>query len=120
MTSVRDVWYPVVFPERCDGCKGIEIPHCIQFCPKKVFEVRGEKVEVAHPLECIYGCNACELVCPRGAISFPSSRKQFQQPTESWSKSLHKVSCRLCGKTFWTNFETDVCSDCNKKIESQH
>ncbi|MGM0366814.1 MAG: hypothetical protein ACQEP5_09845 [Actinomycetota bacterium] len=31
-----------------------------------------EKIEVQNPYNCTIGCNGCEPVCPRKAISFPS------------------------------------------------
>ena len=42
----------------CTGC-GI----CAAFCPRKVLELRHEKVVVANPEACIK-CALCELRCP--------------------------------------------------------
>ncbi|MFB0514299.1 MAG: ferredoxin family protein [Candidatus Bathyarchaeia archaeon] len=64
MADRYDVWYPTIFPDRCDGCKKLEAPRCIQFCPNEVFEITEGKVAVAHPYKCVYGCTACEPVCP--------------------------------------------------------
>ena len=46
-------------------CKGCGI--CAAFCPKKVLEIKHEKVVVANPGECIK-CALCELRCPDYAI----------------------------------------------------
>ena len=46
----------------CTGC-GI----CAAFCPKKVLEIRHEKVVIANPDECVK-CAQCELRCPNYAI----------------------------------------------------
>ena len=46
----------------CTGC-GI----CAAFCPRKVLEVKHEKVIIANPEACIK-CSLCELRCPDYAI----------------------------------------------------
>ncbi|KPV62121.1 MAG: NADH-plastoquinone oxidoreductase subunit [Candidatus Bathyarchaeota archaeon BA1] len=71
MASSATVWYPTVFPDRCDGCEGLEKPHCIEFCPYGVFELRDVKALVVYPHKCVYGCIACERLCPKKAIAFP-------------------------------------------------
>ena len=109
------VWYPTIFPDRCDGCKKLEAPRCIQFCPNEVFEIREGKVVVAHPYKCVYGCTACEPVCPKKAISFPK-RETASIGVKSRDKGLlRKIVCIKCGKTFWTNREVDICMDCESK-----
>ena len=52
----------VVEEKWCKGC-GI----CAAFCPKKVLEIRQDKVRVVHPEACI-SCGFCELRCPDYAI----------------------------------------------------
>ncbi len=109
------VWYPTIFPDRCDGCKKLEATRCIQFCPNEVFEIREGKVVVAHPYKCVYGCTACEPVCPKKAISFPK-RETASIGVKSRDKGLlRKIVCIKCGKTFWTNREVDICMDCEIK-----
>lgn len=49
-----------------EWCKGCEI--CVAFCPKNVLEMRGGKVKVARPEDCIT-CMLCELRCPDFAIT---------------------------------------------------
>ena len=46
-------------------CKGCGI--CVAFCPKKVLDIKHEKVVVTKPEECIK-CASCELRCPDYAI----------------------------------------------------
>ena len=48
-----------------DWCKGCAI--CVAFCPKKVLDVKYEKVVVVNPDACIK-CGLCELRCPDYAI----------------------------------------------------
>ena len=107
------VWYPTIFPDRCDGCQKLETPRCIQFCPNKVFEIHDGKVVVTHPYTCVYGCTACQPVCPRKAISFPQRRGNIAESRQE-KGLLRKVMCKGCGKTFWTNRDIDLCFDCEK------
>lgn len=52
----------VINPDWCTGC-GI----CAEFCPRKVLEVRREKVNIVKPEDCVK-CGTCELRCPDYAI----------------------------------------------------
>ena len=52
----------VVNAASCTGC-GI----CVAFCPRKVLEVKHEKIVVAAPEACVK-CALCELRCPDYAI----------------------------------------------------
>ena len=52
----------VLNPAWCKGC-GI----CAAFCPRKVLEIKHEKVVIANPEACIK-CSLCELRCPDYAI----------------------------------------------------
>ena len=46
-------------------CKGCEI--CVEYCPKKVFEMKEGKAIVARPESCVL-CGLCQLRCPDFAI----------------------------------------------------
>lgn len=105
-------WYPVVFPDRCDGCKGFEGPRCIEFCPHDVFNLVDNKAVVVNPQNCINGCIACMPLCPRKAIEFPE-RSTFREEEKVWTKSLRKATCRKCGKVFWTNDDKELCWECS-------
>ena len=54
---------PKIDSKKCTKCGT-----CIDVCPMKVFEKKGDKVIVANPDECI-GCKACEVQCPEKAIN---------------------------------------------------
>jgi len=68
----------------------------------------------ANPQNCVYGCIACEHVCPRKAIVFPQ-RVTLRQRVQRDKGLLRKVKCGNCGKIFWTNEDTDLCFKCRKQ-----
>ncbi|MEM1547867.1 MAG: hypothetical protein QXU09_03765 [Thermoproteota archaeon] len=105
-------WYPVLFPEQCDGCQGSEKPKCIEFCPHNVFALRGGKAFVANPQNCVEGCVSCMPLCPRKAIEFPLHRS-FRICERPWTEGLKRITCRKCGRVFWTNEERDLCWECS-------
>ena len=37
------------------------------------------------------------------------------RPRKDVMSGLRKVVCPVCGLNYWTNRDTDVCSDCEKK-----
>jgi NAD-dependent dihydropyrimidine dehydrogenase PreA subunit len=113
MAKSQALWYPTIFPDKCNGCVGFEIPKCIEFCPHKVFGILNGKAIVVNPQNCVYGCIACEHVCPKKAIAFPQ-RMAFRQRVQKDKGLLRKVECRRCGKIFWTNEDTDLCFECRK------
>ena len=47
-------------------CKGCRI--CVEFCPTRVFEMRGFVASVKNPEACI-ACMQCELRCPDFAVT---------------------------------------------------
>ncbi|GAV26021.1 ferredoxin [Carboxydothermus islandicus] len=50
--------------DKCTGCGS-----CAEACPARLFEVKGEKVElVSDPSECM-GCETCTTSCPTGAVT---------------------------------------------------
>ena len=48
-----------------EWCKGCNI--CVEFCPKKVLEIKDGKVKIVDIETCIK-CGLCELRCPDYAI----------------------------------------------------
>jgi NAD-dependent dihydropyrimidine dehydrogenase PreA subunit len=62
-------WYPSIYPDRCDGCRG-----CLAFCEYDVYdwEETSHKAIVVDPFNCVVGCDSCAKVCKRGAIRFPA------------------------------------------------
>ena len=40
---------------------------CVNICPKDVFEIENDEVQVANPAQC-NGCEACVAECPDDAI----------------------------------------------------
>ncbi|MBE3579645.1 MAG: 4Fe-4S binding protein [Caldanaerobacter subterraneus] len=51
-----------IIKEWCKGC-GI----CVGFCPRKVLEIKGDKVHLIDEEKCIK-CGICETYCPDYAI----------------------------------------------------
>ncbi|MEM3627005.1 MAG: hypothetical protein QXZ25_03155 [Candidatus Bathyarchaeia archaeon] len=109
-------WYPTIFPEKCDGCVGFEKPRCVEFCPNGVLAFQNGKAIVAHPYKCVNGCTACEPLCHKKAIIFPTRSAIFASTVSKDKGLLRKAKCIRCGKTFWTNREVDICIDCESKI----
>lgn len=108
-------WYPTIFPEKCDGCAPFGKPKCVEFCPNGVFIFEGGKAVVAYPFKCVNGCTACEPLCHKKAISFPKRESAFAVVKSDDKGLLRKTTCVKCGKTFWTNRDTDTCMDCESK-----
>ncbi|MGQ9554676.1 MAG: hypothetical protein ACUVWR_11235 [Anaerolineae bacterium] len=40
------------------------------------------------------------------------------RPRPQKRSSLREVTCPSCGKVYWTNRETDLCFDCEKKRQA--
>lgn len=60
-------WFPMLDETLCDGCD-----KCLEFCSSGVYAKRDSGVVyVAHPLNCVVGCDACARLCPHKAITFP-------------------------------------------------
>jgi len=51
-----------VYEPWCKGCK-----ICVEYCPKKLFEMREGKAVAVRPEDCIL-CGLCQLRCPDFAI----------------------------------------------------
>ncbi|MBC7130029.1 hypothetical protein H5T51_02260 [Candidatus Bathyarchaeota archaeon] len=119
MAGACTPWYPTIFPEKCDGCAKYGTPRCVEYCPNGVFAFKEGKAIVANPHKCVYGCTACEPICHTKAITFP--RPDFSQGAAASTKNkglLRKVICNKCGKTFWTNRESNLCFDCESVLQS--
>jgi NAD-dependent dihydropyrimidine dehydrogenase PreA subunit len=114
MVDAFGTWYPTVFPEKCDGCIKFGKPRCVEFCPNGVFRFQDGKAVVAYPHKCVNGCTACEPLCHKKAISFPRRLTAFTPVKPEDKGLLRKTVCVKCGKTYWTNKETDICMDCEK------
>ncbi len=112
-------WFPMVFVDKCDGCAKNGKPRCVEFCPNSVFTFQDGKAVVANPANCgsgssIFHCSACAPLCPKRAISFPTSISSLNSGMERNKDLMRKTTCRICGKQYWTNREKDDCFDCEK------
>jgi NAD-dependent dihydropyrimidine dehydrogenase PreA subunit len=67
-------WFPAIDKGLCRADL-----RCVNFCPNDVFEwdPKTGKPRVAHPKECILGCEICFEACDTAAISLPT-KKQFK------------------------------------------
>ena len=108
-------WYPTVFPDRCDGCRELDAPKCVEFCPHNVFGIYNGKAVVMNPQNCVYGCISCESICPRKAIVFPQRTTAIPKLKRRDKRLLHKTKCRICGKIFWADRNVNLCFDCEAK-----
>ncbi len=65
-------WFPRINYDVC--ASNLE---CLNFCPYNVFEWEKEtgRPIVAHPSDCVPGCNICAQICRHGAISFPTKQE---------------------------------------------
>ncbi|AAM24809.1 indolepyruvate ferredoxin oxidoreductase subunit alpha [Caldanaerobacter subterraneus] len=62
MTKENSVKKFNIIQEWCKGC-GI----CVEFCPRKVLEIKNGKVHLIDDEKCIK-CGICEMYCPDYAI----------------------------------------------------
>ncbi len=112
-------WFPIIFSDKCDGCAKTGKPRCVEFCPNGVFTFLEGKAVVTYPAKCGGGystlrCSACAPLCHKRAISFPSKNSAFSQVVQDNKDLIRKTICKVCGKSFWTNREDDVCFDYEK------
>ncbi len=115
-------WFPTIYSDKCDGCAKTGKPRCIEFCPNGVYEFRDGKAVVVYPAKCGVGCStghcsACAPLCHKRAIVFPSSSTSYccDAKGEGSKDMLWKTTCEVCGKQYWTNMKSNVCSDCETK-----
>ena len=106
-------WFPRIFSDKCDGCAKTGTPRCVEFCQHGVFTFQEGKAQVAQPLNCVNGCNACQSLCHSKAITFPKPANAQNIPKDKGM--IRKTVCSGCGKTFWTNRESNFCFDCKNK-----
>jgi NAD-dependent dihydropyrimidine dehydrogenase PreA subunit len=68
-------WFPTINYELCIADLG-----CLNFCPSEVFHWERDtgRPVVAHPHNCILGCDICRQGCKTGAISLPK-RNQWRE-----------------------------------------
>lgn len=111
----RGSWFPIIYTDRCNGCIGLEKPRCVQYCPNGVFSLKDKLVIVTNPHKCIDLCNSCEPVCPKKAIAFPKKTSTAIKIKNMKKNLIRKTKCIVCGKIYWTNRETDICYDCERK-----
>lgn len=60
---------PNIFPDKCDGCKGLADPVCVSVCPGNLYKLHEEtgKAVCRDPGEC-WDCMTCAIFCPQQAI----------------------------------------------------
>lgn len=56
------MYFPNIDRSKCTKCF-----FCVNICPKDVFEIENDEVQVANPAQC-NGCEACVAECPDDAI----------------------------------------------------
>jgi len=59
---MKNMYRIIINEEWCKGCN-----LCVEFCPKKVLELKDAKACVVSLEDCI-GCSICEYRCPDFAI----------------------------------------------------
>jgi len=66
-------YFPIikVDEEKCSLCG-----ECVENCPKRVLEIKDNKVRVKNPIECSL-CKECEKICPENAIKVEYNDKVF-------------------------------------------
>ncbi|MCX5873635.1 MAG: 4Fe-4S dicluster domain-containing protein [Deltaproteobacteria bacterium] len=57
------MYFPTIDRNKCTNCF-----FCVNICPKNVFEVKDNEVEVENPTFC-NGCEACVAECPEDAVT---------------------------------------------------
>jgi len=65
-------WFPTIDYSAC-----ISDLHCLNFCAHEVFEWQKEtgRPIVAHPYNCVPGCDSCAQECEVQAIRLPSKQE---------------------------------------------
>jgi len=114
--SRRSTWHPVIFPDRCDGCQSLGTPKCIAFCRRDVYAILDGGAIVLNPQNCRDGCTACRPICPHGAIEFPMDTGSARTKDKAWTEGLKQLTCRQCGRVFWSENQRETCYDCSAKV----
>lgn len=53
-----------------------------------------------------------KLSCSCSGDPFASLPPDLQPKNKSWKANFRQVTCPSCGTEYWTNRDTDLCSDC--------
>jgi NAD-dependent dihydropyrimidine dehydrogenase PreA subunit len=82
-------WHPIIDADRCIGCGD-----CLDFCANDVYVLNEatNKMEVAHPLDCVVLCDKCATVCSQEAIRFPD-KEHFKQIVRDLRQRLPRCAC---------------------------
>lgn len=80
-------WYPTIQEEFCNDCGD-----CVNFCAHDVFDLKGQKVNIKNPKNCVVFCQACQKMCPKeGAMKFQPKTEVLAQ-IKQIKKELRKKS----------------------------
>jgi NAD-dependent dihydropyrimidine dehydrogenase PreA subunit len=82
-------WGPTIDQTRCRGSS-----ECVRFCPNNVFELNrpSRQARVARFHQCTILCSNCVVVCPNGAISFPSQDEFLDRVQELRQQQASSIS----------------------------
>ncbi len=56
--------------------------------------------------------------CACIADPFTSLPPEMLPKQKTWKSKFRKVTCPGCGLIYWTNRQTDLCNDCEKKVHN--
>jgi NAD-dependent dihydropyrimidine dehydrogenase PreA subunit len=115
LDEAGNLWFPIIFSDKCDGCVKTGRPRCLEYCPNGVYAFEEGKAVVANPTKCVKGCSSCVSLCHKKAISFPSRNISYVQVKDMDKGMFRKTTCTACSKQYWTNGENNVCFDCESK-----
>jgi NAD-dependent dihydropyrimidine dehydrogenase PreA subunit len=87
------LWFPTIDYALCVSDLG-----CLLFCPYDVFDWDKEtgRPVVAHPYNCVPGCDMCAEDCALGAVTLPSKR-EFRAALRRLRAEARKPSAPLAG-----------------------
>lgn len=81
-------WFPTI---NYDVCTSDLV--CLNFCPHEVYEWDADTGQpiVAHPNNCVPGCDSCAQLCKAQAITFPS-KEEFRKALRRLRDEVRKAS----------------------------